>query len=414
MNSPRPPRLATWLLHCFGVHESLVGDLIERYSQGRSSAWYWHQVVIAIWLGICRTDDVASYDARMRKTVAVTARVTGGTVFLSMLVVMNVDIKRPLAPWRIPSPEVNLTQEIPHGSQPRETSDRRGPVPLLAAGIIATIGPLRIDHAVSARIGSQSSNRVLAFDVASVKPNKSASLRSTVRVQPGGTFTATNVTLRMLIRNAYQLPTDEIVGGPDWMNADRFDVQAKAIEDTPQKQVLLMLQTLLTDRFRLQAHRETRDLPVYALVMARRDGRLGPQLRRAPLDCAGISASPTIPGPRDPNARCGFVGPGPENSLRFRGITTEGLARFLEPSVRRPVIDRTGLTGYFDMDLPMTAEIGPPPPPPGLPDAVEDRQSPFIPTIFTAVQERLGLKLASARAPIEILIIDRAEKPMPD
>ena len=160
MNSPRPPRLATWLLRCFGVHESLVGDLIERYSQGRSSAWYWHQVVIAIWLGICRTDDVASYDARMRKTVAVTARVTGGTVFLSMLVVMNVDIKRPLAPWRISSPEVNLTQEIPHGSRPRETSGRRGPMPLLAAGIIATIGPLRIDHAVSARIGSQSSTLV--------------------------------------------------------------------------------------------------------------------------------------------------------------------------------------------------------------------------------------------------------------
>jgi uncharacterized protein (TIGR03435 family) len=94
-------------------------------------------------------------------------------------------------------------------------------------------------------------------------------------------------------------------------------------------------------------------------------------------------------------------------------MTMEELARFLEPSVRRVVIDRTGLTGYFDLDLPMTTEWGPPPPPPGLPDAV-DRQSPSVPSTFTAIQERLGLKLESARGPVEVLVIDGVEQPTPD
>jgi uncharacterized protein (TIGR03435 family) len=375
--------------------------------------------VIAIWFGICRPGNEASYDACMRKTVAITARATGGTIFLSLLLVMNVDIKRPLAPWRTPSPEIHFLQGNGHGSQAQSerTTDRRGPVPLLAAGIIATIGPSKTEHVMAASLKSQSPDLVLEFDVASVKPNKSGDAQGLMRPQPGGRFLATNVTLRMLIRNAYQLPTEQIADGPSWMNSDRFDVVATATDVVPQAQVLRMLQALLTERFKLQVHREMRDLPVYALVMARRDRRLGPQLRRVAVDCTGTDVTilkgqfgaPT--GPRDPNARCGFIGPGPEG-LRLRGMTMEDLAKFLQPSVRRPVIDRTGLTGYFDLDLPMTAEIGPPPPPPGLPDAVEDRS--LFPTIFTAVQERLGLKLESTRAATEVLIIDRAEKPTPD
>ena len=255
-----------------------------------------------------------------------------------------------------------------------------------------------------------------AFEVASIKLNKSSDLRSMMVPQPGGRFTATNVTLRRLILNAYQLPTPQLAGGPDWMNSDRFDVLAKASDDVPQEHVLLMLQALLAERFKLQAHSETRELPVYALVMARSDGRLGPQMRRGAVDCAGIPTAqrigPTL-GPRDPNAPCGYFGPGPEGGAKFRGVTVEAFAKFLEPLARRIVIDRTGLTGYFDVDLPMTTELGPPPPPPGLPDGF-DRQSPSVTSIFTAIQEQLGLKLESTRRPVDVLVIDRAERPTED
>ena len=142
--------------------------------------------------------------------------------------------------------------------------------------------------------------------------------------------------------------------------------------------------------------------------MARSDGRIGPQLRHGAVDCAGTAVIPKgqfgpLPGPPDPTARCGFRGPGPDGGIRFRGMTTEELAKFLEPLVRRTVINRTGLTGYFDVDLPITTELGPPPPPPGLPDAV-DRQSPSVPI---DLHGRPGTARAQARVtregPVDVL-----------
>ena len=114
----------------------------------------------------------------------------------------------------------------------------------------------------------------------------------------------------------------------------------------------LRLQSLLADRFKLELHTEMRDVPLYALVLSRRDGTLGPALRRFEADCSraasvwdGLGPS----GPRDPSAPCGFFGPAPGGTAaRFRGVTLETLARFLSTPLRRPVVDRTGLTGYFE------------------------------------------------------------------
>jgi uncharacterized protein (TIGR03435 family) len=253
-----------------------------------------------------------------------------------------------------------------------------------------------------------------AFDVASIRPNVSGDLRVSIQALPGGRFTATNAPVRALIRYAYQLQDFELSGGPPWIDAERVDIVAKADGEPAVPQVRLMLRTLLADRFKLQLHTEARDLPFYALRLTRSDGRIGPDLRRSGADCSQSAAlQDTLgitprPGPPDPDEACGFFGPGPGGRAKFRGVTIAVLARFLSPPVRRPVFDRTGLTGYFDADLEPTAEFGPPPPPPGVADRI-DRGS--LPSIFTVLQERLGLKLDAQRGPINISVIDRLQHP---
>jgi bla regulator protein blaR1 len=280
-----------------------------------------------------------------------------------------------------------------------------------AVMVVATISPLR---AISATQSTVSSAGDPAFEVASIKSNVSGALRVSIQVSPGGRFTAINAPLGALIRHAYGLQQFELAGGPKWLDSDRFDIAAKAEGEPAPAQMRLMLRTLLADRFKLQLRSETRELPTYALVIARNDRKPRPGLRRTESDCApaaslqdvlGISAPS---GPRDPDAPCGFFGPGPGGSAKFRGVTIEVLARFLAPAVHRPVFDRTGLTGYFDADLEMTAEFGPPPPPPGVPDRF-DRSS--LPSIFTAIQEQLGLKLDAQRGPVTVFVIDRLEHP---
>jgi uncharacterized protein (TIGR03435 family) len=220
-----------------------------------------------------------------------------------------------------------------------------------------------------------------------------------------------------LIRFAYDLPDFQISGGPSWLASARFDIVAKAENDAPIAQTRVMLRTLLAERFMLTTHTETRELPIYALVMARNDGRLSAQLRRSEADCAretvaldnwaGIRPSTGTP-------RCGFFGfaPGTDlpkgrGGLAFRGLTLAAFSKRLVPMVRRSVSDQTGLQGYFDADFDFVAELPPPPPPPGLPSSFTD---PFV-SIFTALPEQLGLKLDSRRGPVDVLVIDRVEQP---
>src|SRR5262245_15090674 len=139
------------------------------------------------------------------------------------------------------------------------------------------------------------------FEVASIKPNKSGDGRVMLGVQPGGRFTATNVPLRLLIRNAYQLQDFQIVGAPSWIASDRFDIVAKAEEgmgdpfqsdQTGQpSRGQLMIRALLAERFKLEVHNENREMPIYSLVLARSDGRLGPQVQKSETDCAAMMAA---------------------------------------------------------------------------------------------------------------------------
>lgn len=260
-----------------------------------------------------------------------------------------------------------------------------------------------------------------AFEAASIRPNTSGHAGWRLEPQPGGRLTGTNVPAAALIRFAYDVPPFQVSGGPDWLDVDRFDIAAKAEGDASLDQKRLMLRTMLAERFRLTAHTETRELPIYALVMARSDGRMGPQLRRSKADCA-MSESPLDlgigPSPREGPPGCGYFGMAPgtdlpkgRGGLAFRGMTLGMFAKRLMPLLRRTVSDRTGLTGYFDGEFDFVAELPPPPPPPGMPSAFGSE--PFA-TIFTVLPEQLGLKLESRRGPVDVLVIDRVERPAPD
>ena len=258
----------------------------------------------------------------------------------------------------------------------------------------------------------------LAFEVASVKPNTSGDGRVMLGVQPGGRFTATNVPLRMLLRQAYDVQDFQVVGGPDWLASDRFDVIAKAPEGEITFELMRpMLRTLLAERFKLRVHNETREMPVYDLVKARSDGTLGPNLTPSTVDCAtalgGRQGGGPPPAPPQPGQRvdCGFIiGLG---RMSVGGMPIEQLARDLSPMVGRVVLDKTGLTGNYSYELTYAPEQlggGPPPLLNGAPPTFD----PNLPSIFTALQEQLGLKLDSARGPVEVLVIDRAERPVAD
>ena len=199
---------------------------------------------------------------------------------------------------------------------------------------------------------------------------------------------------------------DRILGYPDWVEKERFDVTA-TYNPERQRQVRQMLQTLLDERFSLRVHRETREMPVYELVKTRPDGELGPGLRPSTVDCA-----PTA----DKRSPCRLdFRPGLVRGAGMGWGNGEPLA--LNIGVwDRPIIDKTGLSGAFDIDLQWT----PDPAQARDADAAARAAAAVAATpgdrvsIFTALQEQLGLRLQPARARLEVLIIDRLERPMPD
>jgi len=215
-------------------------------------------------------------------------------------------------------------------------------------------------------------------------------------------------------------------GLPDWVNTELYAIAAKAPDDPPPAAIAMsvMLANLLKDRFSLATHRETRQLPVYDLVFARTDKRLGPGLKPASPECQaalaarleavqrGAAVAPPLEPKGCTSARinAGMVG--------FNGVPMSLIAQHLTQSVGRPVIDKTGLTGYYDYTMKWTPQPGsgmPFTPASGVtPGAPPPAADPDGPNLFTAVQEQLGLKLESARGPVEVVVIDRLEKPRLD
>jgi uncharacterized protein (TIGR03435 family) len=266
--------------------------------------------------------------------------------------------------------------------------------------------------AIEVSQGQSTQSSSPSFEVASVKRNHSDAV-DVIDVLPSGVFTATNATLRQLVPIAYGIPLwnadVRIVGGPGWMASERFDVLAKGSGPATPQEMILMLRGLLADRFRLQVHNENREVPVYALIMARADGRLGSQLKPSTTDCEALRAQgplPFQPGQRIP---CGARRiPG---SLSGGGLTIGALANHLAGFVNRPVLDRTDLKGRFDFDLVWMPDQ---PARPSDADAAGPRGDPNLPSIYTAVHEQWGLKLDAQRGPVDVLVIDSVERPTED
>jgi len=258
-----------------------------------------------------------------------------------------------------------------------------------------------------------------SFEVASVKQNTSGELRSFISLggpspfgaTPLNTLTASNMTLRLMIVQAYSIPiTLErfiLSGGPERILNSRFDVRAKPPEGTAPAapQMWQMLKSLLADRFKLRMHTETRQIPIYAMTVAR-PGKLGPDIRESKYDCEAISKSgrrPTDPDPpQDSKGRdlCwrnqDF---GEVRGVRYAGSLAMLVSRGAQPYVDRPVVDATALSGNYEWQLTFTMKDSP--------DAA-------APSIYTAFQEQLGLKLEPRTGPFEVYVIDSVEMPAPD
>ena len=253
--------------------------------------------------------------------------------------------------------------------------------------------------------------KVPAFDVVSIKPNKSDSGMVRIMAKPDG-YAASNVSLKMLIQNAYGIREDLISGAPSWADSARFDIDAKvagsdvdALKKLSPEQRRLVLRPLLADRFKLKIHTETKQLPVYELVAPKG----GSKLKEA---TAGDTYANGIKG-FDGVGRGGMMRVG-RGQLTAQAVPMTSLANMLSQQLQRTVLDKTGLTGKYDLELNWTPDQGSDPmfkgpegsPPRG--DAAPDSSGP---SIFTALQEQLGLKLQSAKGPVETLVIDHVEMP---
>jgi uncharacterized protein (TIGR03435 family) len=262
-----------------------------------------------------------------------------------------------------------------------------------------------------------------AFEVASVKRNADAPFAFPgVMLQPGGRVTSPGTSVRQLILVGYGLLDLQLTGGPAWIASEGYAIDARTSADATRASVRQMLKSLLAERFQFAAHVEQREVPSLVLVPASRDGKLGPRLRRAGGACTAPTPPPGVPLPPPPppdgqaftpvlpqdplGPQCGAISfPG---WISGRRMTMAQLTVMLTQVTRRVVVDETGLAGEFDVDItfmpdePVRVNGGAAPP--AL--AMTDR-----PSLMTAIQEDLGLKLETRRRDVDVLVIDRVERP---
>jgi len=214
------------------------------------------------------------------------------------------------------------------------------------------------------------------FDVVSLKPGDPNDPSSGGRSSPGG-LQMRNAQVATIIRSAYGLNEYQLEGGPKWINSERFTLEVKYAIGTPREKISLMMQSMLTDRFKLQVHWSKKTISQYTLIVAKG----GPKVQNT--------------SPDEPNRGASSQGP---RLIKGQGLSMSRLADMLGGVVGVPVMDRTGLTGDYNFALDFAPQLDP-------------KEGETLPSIFSALQERLGLKLESIKAPIDILVVDAIEKP---
>ena len=256
---------------------------------------------------------------------------------------------------------------------------------LIALGLVASLSP---DWLAFAQVPRP------AFDVASIKPHTEQTNGVTFAAREGGRLNVVNNPISNVIDNAYGISHYQLIGAPDWINSDRYDIEARGPATAGHKEMMLMLQTLLADRFAMRAHFETREMPAYVLTVAKG----GPKLHfLGPEDCVPFDS--TKPNPREVPNVCG-------NNIVSRNLwnathnSMPGVTRVLSAVMRRPVIDQTGIKGTFDVRLQWSDDL-----------TLQENPADAPPSIYVALRETLGLELKSARGPVEVLVIDHIEKP---
>ena len=262
--------------------------------------------------------------------------------------------------------------------------------------------------------GQTTDRKSPAFEVASVKAGVPADVPSGIRpVAAGGQFHAV-LTLHDLVQVAYGTPLallpSQVIGGPAWVASERFEIVAKAsgLANAPsggRDELQAMLRTLMADRFHLLIKRESRELPIFNLVLDKADGNLGPRIHREDGQCVAMSAA--VKEAVDPSRWCGFrrFAPG---AVSARGMTLDEFASGISTraDIQRVVRNRTGLAGKFDLDLEYTPDTGVPGDPQSAPASGAG--------LPTAMKEQLGLRLESTKGPVDVLVIDHVERPTPD
>jgi uncharacterized protein (TIGR03435 family) len=277
----------------------------------------------------------------------------------------------------------------------------------------------------------QQPNPKLTFEVASIKP---AAPQAMVRFQgsvdggPGtpapGRIRFTDMPLRVLIMRAYDVQSFQ-VSGPSWMDNQRFDVIAKVPDGATKEDAQIMLQNLLADRFKLRLHKGSKEASIYALVVAKGGIKIEKSTQTAVAPAEGVGGPPPAPPPRGkdgflrtPHGQLGTQAT-VNGRMRMRGdaVTMARLTDVLGMALGRPVVDKTGLTGAYDVTLDFSPEgMGPGPKGPapeeggGNPDEAPRDSNDSGPTIFTALQEQLGLKLESRKGPVDLLVVESVEK----
>ena len=212
-----------------------------------------------------------------------------------------------------------------------------------------------------------------------------------------------------MLGHSLPLPASQVVGGPDWINSEGYDSQVKARANTDPKQWWLMWQTLLADRFKLKLHRETRELPIYNLTVVKSGPKLPPAKEAGCVSFPPGTKPRYVPGKVD----CGYVS-GPfgrytKGLLHIEGrkVHMADLTRELALILDRPISDKTGFAGEFDLKLSFTPDGALT----GMPPGYGGPADPTLPNIVAALEEQLGLKLVPAKGPVEVLVIDHAERP---